>query len=298
LIDKLFNAKLIHPPKWMVGTGSIQYLTMMGSDAYGVSSGGSDLDIYGFCIPPREFTFPHLAGEIAGFGTQKQRFDQWSEHHIPNPDGKDVTYDFALYSIVKYFDLCMVNNPNMIDSLFTPRRCVLHSTAIGEYVRENRKMFLHKGAWHKFKGYAYSQMAKIKNKVNSSNAKRAETIEKFGYDLKFAYHLVRLLSECEQILVEHDLDLERNREQLKSIRRGEWTLEQIESYFTEKEKILEMQYATSTLPHSPDEEAIKTILLHCLEMFYGSISAAISRNPSITEMLNDLKLLVDKYDRA
>ena len=162
ILQKLEKAKLIQPPKWMVGTGSIHYLTIMGSTAYGVSDGASDLDIYGFCIPPKEMTFPHLAGELAGFGTQIQRFEQWSQHHIPNPDGKDVTYDFAVYSIVKYVQLVMENNPNMIDSLFTPRRCVLHSTAIGEYIRENRKLFLHKGAWHKFKGYAYSNFHKYK----------------------------------------------------------------------------------------------------------------------------------------
>jgi hypothetical protein len=28
-------------------------------------------------------------------------------------------------------------------------------------VRDARKMFLHKGSWHKFKGYAYSQISKM-----------------------------------------------------------------------------------------------------------------------------------------
>ncbi len=34
----------------------------------------------------------------------------------------------------------------MIDSLFTPWRCVMHPTQVGEVMRENRKLFLHKGA--------------------------------------------------------------------------------------------------------------------------------------------------------
>ena len=50
---------------------------------------------------------------------------------------------------------------------------------------------------------------------------REKDIVKHGYSTKFAYHIVRLLNEVEQILTEHDLDLERNREQLKSIRRGD-----------------------------------------------------------------------------
>ena len=84
---------------------------------------------------------------------------------------------------------------------------------------------------------------------------------------------------------------------MKSVRRGEWTLQQIETYFADKEKFLEALYASSTLQHSPDEEAIKAVLLECLEMHYGSLSAAIVRNPSMEAMLNDMKELVARYDR-
>jgi len=286
LLQNLRSANLIHPPRWLVD--NCHYLTVMGSVSYGVSGESSDVDVYGFCIPPKDIVFPHLAGEILGFGHQIQRFDQWQQHHVQPPDGRETTYDFQVFGIVRYFQLCMECNPNMIDSLFTPRRCVMHSTQIGEIVRENRKRFLHKGAWHKFRGYAYSQMHKIKGKVNSTNPARAETIEKFGYDVKFAYHVVRLLDEVEQIMVEQDLDLERNREQLKAIRRGEWTLEQIERHFEAKERALENTYAASSLRHSPDEAAIKTVLMTCLEMHFGSIADAVLREPSVERLVREI----------
>jgi hypothetical protein len=72
LIHKLEDAKLIHPPKWLANNTAM--LSIMGSEAYGVSSGSSDVDIYGFCFPPKEMIFPHLHGEILGFGKQIQRF--------------------------------------------------------------------------------------------------------------------------------------------------------------------------------------------------------------------------------
>ena len=266
----------------------------MGSQAYGVSIDDSDLDVYGFCIPPKDLVFPHLAGEIPGFGRQIQRFDQFQEHHVKDPN-KEVEYDFTIYSIVKYFQLCMENNPNMIDSLFTPRNCVIHSTAVSELVRENRRMFLHKGAWHKFKGYAYAQMAKIRTKTNANNEKRAASIAKHGYDLKFAYHIVRLLNEAEQIMVEGDLDLQRNREQLKEIRRGEWTIEQVETYFENKERALELTYANSQLPHSPDEAAVKTLLINCMEQHYGDLSTAVSRNVNVDSMVREIRSVLDRY---
>lgn len=292
ILNELQKQKLITPPKWLVDNA--HYVTIMGSMAYGVSSDNSDMDLYGFCIPPKNDVFPHLRGEIVGFGKQIQRFEQYQQHHIEKKDSKQI-YDITIYSIVKYFQLCMENNPNMIDSLFTPRRCVIHSTQLGNHVKDNRKLFLHKGAWFKFKGYSYQQMAKIRNKSNSSNEKRSQYIEKYGFDLKFAYHLVRLLNEVEQILIEHDLDLEKNREQLKSIRRGEWSLEQIEKYFQEKEKTLEYLYTSSTLQHCPNEEKIKNLLLECLEIHYGSLSDAIKLDANIENVLYDLQTVIDRY---
>lgn len=290
IVEKLKKQKLINPPKWL--PNSIQYNVMMGSHAYGVSDVGSDIDVYGFCIPHKDMIFPHLSGEILGFGKQVKRFEQWSEHHIETLDG-EKEYDFAIYSIVKYFQLCMDNNPNMIDSLFVPQRCILHSTNVGNIVRENRKLFLHKGSWHKFKGYAYSQLHKMK--IKQPTGKRRERVEKFGYDTKFGYHVVRLLGEVEQILTEGDIDLERNREQLKAIRRGDWKLSDIDEYFNYKEKDLETLYTKSTLQHSPKEGSIKQLLLDCLEEHFGSLDKCIVNPSKATQALSDIQKIVEKY---
>jgi predicted nucleotidyltransferase len=295
LIQKLVSAERIRPPSWL--PNNTMYLTIMGSVAYAVSSDTSDMDLYGFCMPPKEIVFPHLTGQIEGFGKQIEKFDQWQEHHVKAPDSKQE-YDFSIYSIVKYFQLVMQNNPNMIDSLFTARNLVVHSTPIAEMVRERRREFLHKGAWHKFKGYSYAQLGKIKSKSNHSNPKRAESIAKYGFDVKFAYHVVRLLNEVEQIMVEQDLDLQRNAEQLKSIRRGEWTLEEIETYFQDKERSLEHVYATSTLPHSADEARIKQLLLDCLEHHYGNLSRVVSRDASAAQLVRDLDAVLARYRDA
>jgi predicted nucleotidyltransferase len=276
-------------------TSLVMYETIMGSEAYGVNEDTSDRDIVGFCLPKREIIFPHLGGEIPGFGLRnRERFEQFQQHHIMDKSAQ-TEYDVTIYSIVKYFQLLMENNPNMIDSIFTPRRCVLHSTKISEMVRDARKDFLHKGCWHKFKGYAYAQLSKIKNKTNSSNPKRAAWVEKFGYDVKFAYHVVRLLNECEQILMTGDLNLEQNREQLKSIRRGEWTLEQIDEWAENKHRQLEELYLKSDLRHSPDEDQLRTLLMNCIEEHYGSISAVVTRNDSMGNLMSDLDQLLSKY---
>lgn len=282
-IQELEKQGLIHPPSWL--SANVMYLTIMGSTAYGVSTDESDFDVYGFCVPRKDLVFPHLAGEIPGFGKQVKRFEQYQEHHIwaqQELGGKGRNYDIAVYSIVKFFQLCMDNNPNMVDALFTPARCVLTRTPVWELVRQNRQLFLHKGCFHKFRGYAYAQLHKMKSK--NSEGKRKALVEKFGYDVKFAYHVVRLSLECEQILEECTLDLERNREILKSVRRGEWSIEQIEDWFAQKEGHLDNLYHSSPLPHSPNEDAIKALLLDCLSMHYGSLGNMIT--------------LPDRYEKA
>lgn len=270
-IQQLTKKKLINPPKFL--RTAVQLEVVMGSVAYGVSNDNSDMDIYGFCIPDRSMVFPHTVGNIQGFGKQVQGFEQYQEHHVK--DGLQE-YDFAIYGIVKYFQLCMDNNPNMIDSLFVPRRCIVYSTQVGEMVRASRRLFLHKGAWHKFKGYAYSQLHKCRNSVPQVGTKRHEDWLKHGYSTKFAYHVVRLIDEVEQILTEHDINLTRNREQLKAIRRGEWSLDQLTKYFEDKEKSLEEMYLSSDLQHKPNESAIKELLLTCLEHHYGSLDGCIN----------------------
>jgi uncharacterized protein len=292
IIDKLQKAGLIHPPKWLPNNTAL--LCIVGSAAYGVSSDNSDMDLYGIAIPPKEVIFPHLAGIIRGFGDQGPQFESWSEHHIKSPDSI-TEYDFTVFNIVKFFQLAMGVNPNIIDVLYVPVNCVVHSTHVGQLIRENRKLFLHKGAWNSFKGYSYDQLTKIREKKTHKNPKRAESIEKYGMEVKFAYHTVRLLNEVEQILVEGDLDLQRNSAQLKDIRRGAWTLEQLEDYFQNKEKALETIYANSTLRATPDEEKIKDLLMNCLEAHYGTISSAIQRVPSMDAMINDIEGLLAKY---
>lgn len=263
LIDRLTKQKVCHPPKWL--SANTMYLCVMGSKAYGVSDDNSDMDVYGFCLPPKKMLIAPFNECVPGFD-KHEAFEQWQEHHCKDFYGDE--YDFSVYNITKYFRLVAENNPNMIDSLFVPRNCVIHSTPISEKIRENRKMFLHKGCWHKFKGYAYSQMHKMSIKEAKEGSNRWDDYQKHGYSTKFAYHVVRLLNEVEQILVMGDLDLQLNREQLKSIRRGEWTKEQVEEYFKDKENHLEEVYLKSDLPKFPNIDKIRALLVECIEMHY------------------------------
>lgn len=290
-IDQLCKRQLISPPPWL--RTSVHYETMMGSIAYGTSGSASDVDVYGFCIPQKDVIFPHLAGHIHGFGKKPQEFWQYQQHHVEDKSSKKE-YDLTIFNIVKYFQLCMENNPNCIDSLFTPQFCVLHITRIGDMMRSNRRLFLHRGSFHKHRGYAFSQMHKMKTKNPEPGSKRAELVEKYGFDTKFGSHVVRLLSQVEQILLEGDLDLQRNKEHLKAIRRGEVPEEDIYKWAGDKEKQLEEAYHKSTLPYGPPEAKIRQLLLDCLEEHYGDISSCVVNTDAALKALREVAVIVEK----
>ncbi len=290
-VDKLKSLNLITPPKWL--PSNVLFEGMTGSISYAVSNDSSDMDIVGFCMPKKEDLFPSAYGYIEGFGEKVTTFNRFQQHHIKY---NDKSIDMTIYSISRFFQLCMDNNPNMIDALFLPRRCVLFSTEIYEHIRDKRHIFLHKGCWHKFRGYAYSQLSKITSGDigEMSNPSRIESIQTHGYDTKKMYHVVRLILECEQILVEHDLDLERNSEILKSIRRGEWSVQDIKDWFSGKEKDLEHVYHNSKLDYKPNESKIKSLLIDCIEMHYGKISVLNKEQP-IDGLVAELENLLVRY---
>lgn len=290
LLNMSVRNKLVNPPSFL--PNNLMYECIMGSRAYGVNQAdSSDYDIYGFVIPPKDILFPHLAGIIPGFGYQGQKFEQWQQHHV-NDISSAKEYDFSIYNIVKFFQLCMDNNPNMIDSLFVPINCVLHCTQIGNMVRDKRKLFLSKQIWFKYKGYAFAQLHKLENK--QPTGKRKEDVDKYGFDTKFSYHIVRLMNECQQMLVEGDLDLQRSREELKSIRRGEWNEERIKKHFENSLPALEDAYRKSSLPEYPPEKEIKKLLLECLEHHYSNLIGIVEQPDMAIQSLKEIDIIINK----
>lgn len=292
------DAKFPKPP-WIANNTC--YLTISGSISYGCADTNtdeaSDFDTIGICIPPKEILFPkYLLGFDPAPTLEPGESGVYEEHHINDPSargGKGRQYDLNIYNITKFFFECLKCNPNLIDSLFTREECVLHCTKAGHILRENRKMFLSKLCWNTYKQYAFSQLHKMESK--KPVGKRKEQREKFGFDVKFGYNLVRILEECDQILSEGDIDLMRSRELLKTIRRGDWTQEQVIDFCHRKEKVLEEIYSKSALPAKPDAKQVRQLLVNILEHHYGSLEKYLPKAPDAAEtLLKEIKTMIQK----
>jgi predicted nucleotidyltransferase len=303
LLGDLRKKGLIDPPPWM--DTNTCFLAIIGSHAYGVADTSvrdkiPDYDIYGFAVPPKVMLFKHLTGWIPGFGPEPPGFDQWQKHKVVDEQangGVGKEWDFQIFSIVKFFELCRGNNPNLMDVLYVPVNCVVHSTSIGNTVRESRHLFLSKQCWPRFKGYAYAQLHKMSSKKPSG--KRKEIRDRYGFDVKFAYHVVRLLSEVEQILTEGDLDLQEKgrREHMKAIRRGEISEDDIRQWAGDKEKQLEAAYVECKLPERPPVEPLRELLYNCLEEHYGTLEGCVEQLGWAESCLKEIDELLGKNRR-
>lgn len=286
LIQSLKEKGLVNPPYFIPENTAM--LAIGGSYAYGTNNDMSDRDIWGICIPPRHYIFPNEAGIIPGFGTQGPKFEVWQEHHIYE---NEIEYDLNIYSIIKFFELARQGNPNILDFLFVPEQCIIHITKVGSHIRENRKLFISKDMWPRFKGFAFNHLKNMK--YAKTVGRRAGLVEKFGYDVKDAGHLCRVLLSLEDAMTDGEYDLRRHKDMIKSIRNGVWTYEQVCEWFAEKEKHLETLKLKSSIPEHADEMAIKKVLIECLETHYGSLHNVIKDDNRPKQMLREILSIIE-----
>ena len=83
---------------------------------------------------------------------------------------------------------------------------------------------------------------------------------KYGYDTKHGMHLVRLMRTCAEILTSGTVLVKRpDAAELLSIRQGAWSYERLIGWARDQDAKMTALAAASSLPHSPDREAIGTL---------------------------------------
>jgi predicted nucleotidyltransferase len=108
----------------------------------------------------------------------------------------------------------------------------------------------------------YQNWKKTRNKTRSALE------EKYGYDTKHAYHLVRLIRMCQEVLTTGKVIVKRpDREELLAIRNGAWTYEQLMEFAEREEVELNLLYnSTNVLPKIPNKEKLDQLCIKLVEM--------------------------------
>jgi predicted nucleotidyltransferase len=140
--------------KWL--HNNIIYATLHGSRCYGLNDEWSDLDLKGFCIPPRTIE-EHLFHRFE----QAENDIDFNEKYRRFSNPKNPKIESTIYSLKKIFKLAAEVNPNCIELFYIDPSDILYMTPIMEKILEQRDLFLSAKAKFTFSGYAWSQLHKI-----------------------------------------------------------------------------------------------------------------------------------------
>lgn len=231
---------------------------MVGSNLYGTETENSDKDFVGVFIPDKEY--------VLGLKTCEQVDFRSNPSDSGHRNDKNDT-DCTLYSLPKFIKLCAENNPNIVEILFADKKHILFSNKYGDKLLEAAPLFISKKVKHRFLGYAHSQKQKLLFK--QAEGGRVEYYEKYGYDVKFASHLIRLLTEGLELLVDGRLSFPITHNRLvRDIKIGKFKMEEVLAKADQFESLIEEAYVRSTLPYGPDVDKISNLQVNLLETFW------------------------------
>jgi predicted nucleotidyltransferase len=166
----------------------------------------------------------------------------------------------------KFVRLLLKANPNVLGWLWLPDHLYLTRTEAFDRFRDNRRIFASKRAYLPYKRYGQAQLRDMDKGIYRGymGAKRKALVEQFGYDVKHASHLIRLLRSACEFLETGEMRVDRSAidaDELKAIKRGEWARERVvreaEALFVR----LEDAYRDSRLPDEPDVAAAEELLV-------------------------------------
>ena len=159
--------QLVNKLKELVkNNGSLIYAYIRGSHAYGLNVETSDIDTGGIYIANNKDLL-----SLPGYYK-----DQVS----------DEKNDNVVYEVRKFLELLLKSNPNMLEVLFVPERCIIYKHPVMDIILENRDKFLSKNAFNALISYSIEQIRKARglNKKIVKPIKVRKTPIDFCYTFK------------------------------------------------------------------------------------------------------------------
>ncbi|MFV0459813.1 MAG: DNA polymerase beta superfamily protein [Actinomycetales bacterium] len=157
--------------------------SVVGSGVHGIAiEGTDDHDEMGVYVEPSEWVL----------GVDRHRADYiWRTQPEGVRSGHGDT-DLVLYALRKYLRLAIKGNPTVLLPLFAPRESLIVVTPLGEELRELRDAFMSQRAVLRFLGYMHSQHERMLGQSKRNVPNRPELIERYGWDVKYGSHALRL----------------------------------------------------------------------------------------------------------
>ena len=226
--------------------------SLVGSGVHGIAiEGTDDRDEMGIFIEPPEYVL----------GLTKD-YDHHTHRSVPEgvrsgPDDVDLT----IYSLRKWMRLAVHGNPTVLLPLYAPKDDLVLTTMLGDSLRDLAPAIVSKSAGRRFLGYLDAQHERMLGGGHQARVpKRPELIERYGFDVKYASHALRLGYQGVEMMQEGRLTLPLPpvlRERILNVKRGVYTFEDVLTLIRDqRERLVELLDSDSPLPDQPDLERI------------------------------------------
>ena len=227
----------------------------VGSTVHGTSVAGTDdRDEMAVCIEP-----PAKVVGLHHFETMVYRTQPEGVRSGPGD------LDLVVHTLRKFSRLAAKGNPSILLPLYVPSSAFVGKPHFyGHELRRVRSIFLSKQVGKSFLGYLIAQKERLMGDRGQMRVTRTELIEKYGFDTKYAGHIIRLAHQGIELMTTGHLTLPMKREQAEevlSVRTGGFTFQQTLTRAGDLERELRDSLDTDLLPEHPDEKAIDAFVV-------------------------------------
>ena len=251
---------------------------VVGSTVHGtsVNDGLEDLDLMAIVLEtPRAFM---------GFS----QTDTWVERTKPDgvrSEAGDV--DRSIYGLRKYLSLALKGNPTMLLALFVPEEFIRFNSDTGQELQALYPLIVSRECVSPFRGYMKQQHERLLGLRGQRNVTRPELVEAYGYDTKYAGHIIRLGFQGAEVLRTGRLTLPmppEERDLCVAVRSGKYTLAQVSGLIIEAEERLRRAAETTEIRPYGDREAVQKwmIATYLREFCEGTSTFPCSTNAAPT----------------
>lgn len=229
--------------------------SVVGSGVHGIAiEGTDDHDEMGVYVEPPEY--------VLGIGRHREDYISRTQPEGVRSGPGDV--DLVLYSLRKYLRLAVKGNPTALIPLYAPESDLLVTSELGWELRDSRHWFLSQEAVERFLGYMHSQHERMlgggkRNRVPN----RPELVERYGWDVKYGSHALRLAHQGHEIASRGTLTLPLVpdvRERVLSVKRGEVPRDEVSAEITALERAVRslLDEGKAAVREHPNRDAIQS----------------------------------------
>jgi uncharacterized protein len=245
----------------------------VGSTVHGLHHGGQDdRDEMAVFTEPPEYLLGLRLARKQGV-RNPYRFEHWVERTQPEGARSGPgDLDLVAYSLRKYMRLALKGHPTVLLLLFVPDELTLVETELGKRLRQLRPAILSQRAGRGYLGYLRGQKERLLGARGQRRVNRPELVEAHGFDTKYAMHALRLGYQGIELLEAGRVPLpmpEPQRARVMAVRRGERSFEQVLAEIDVVERQLEDALERTTLPATPDDDAVNAFLVDAYRQAWG-----------------------------